>query len=162
MDGITILGAQGSRSDNAFTTCIQVTPHTLIDAGNIMHALGEKANHINKIFFSHAHLDHIVDSAFLIDNSFASRTAPLYLYGLPQTIKALKSHIFNWEIWPDFSEINLTQSESPAIVYVELELYKRYETENGIFLTPIPANHSVPCCGYLIENSEGAILYSGD
>jgi phosphoribosyl 1,2-cyclic phosphodiesterase len=55
MDGITILGAQGSRSENAFTTCIQVTQNTLIDAGNIMHALGEKASHINKIFFSHAH-----------------------------------------------------------------------------------------------------------
>ena len=95
MDGITILGAQGSRSENAFTTCIQVTQNTLIDAGNIMHALGEKALHINKIFFSHAHLDHIVDSAFLIDNSFANRTEPLYLYGLPQTIKALKTHIFN-------------------------------------------------------------------
>ena len=162
MDKITILGAQGSRSENAFTTCIQVTQNTLIDAGNIMHALGEKASHINKIFFSHAHLDHIVDSAFLIDNSFANRTEPLYLYGLPQTIKALKTHIFNWEIWPDFSEINLTQSESPAVIYVELELYKRYEIENGIFLTPIPANHSVPCCGYLIQNSEGAILYSGD
>ncbi|MFA5427880.1 MAG: HD domain-containing phosphohydrolase [Sulfurimonas sp.] len=162
MDKITILGAQGSRSENAFTTCIQVTQNTLIDAGNIMHALGEKASHINKIFFSHAHLDHIVDSAFLIDNSFANRTEPLYLYGLPQTIKALKTHIFNWEIWPDFSEINLTQSESPAVIYVELEFHKRYEIENGIFLTPIPANHSVPCCGYLIQNSEGAILYSGD
>jgi len=162
MDKITILGAQGSRSENAFTTCIQVTQNTLIDAGNIMHALGEKASHINKIFFSHAHLDHIVDSAFLIDNSFANRTEPLYLYGLPQTIKALKSHIFNWEIWPDFSEINLIQSESPAVIYVELEFHKRYEIENGIFLTPIPANHSVPCCGYLIQNSEGAILYSGD
>ena len=162
MHDIRILGAQGSRSSNAFTTCIQITPQTVIDAGNIMHALGENALHVNKIFFSHSHLDHIIDSAFLIDNSFANRTEPLYLYGLPETIQALKKHIFNHEIWPDFSEIHLIHSKTPAIVYKEIEFFKRYEVENGIFLTPIPANHSISCCGYLIEEQEGSILFSGD
>ena len=162
MHNIRILGAQGSRSSNAFTTCIQITHHTVIDAGNIMQALGENALHVNNIFFSHSHLDHIIDSAFLIDNSFANRTEPLYLYGLPETIQALREHIFNQEIWPDFSEIHLIHNKKPAIVYKEIEFYQRYEVEDGIFLTPIPANHSIACCGYLIENSEGGVLFSGD
>lgn len=161
-DYIKILGAQGSRSSNAFTTCIQVTPNTLIDAGNIMHALGNKALHVNHIFFSHAHLDHIIDSAFLMDNFFAKRRQPLYLYGLPQTLEALKKHIFNWDIWPDFSQINLISSSQPAVVYVPLEFNKRYQVENGIFLTPIPANHTVACCGYLIEKGKHAIVFSAD
>lgn len=162
MSHIKILGAQGSRSDHAFTTCIQVTPNTLIDAGNIMHALGEKALHVNHIFFSHSHLDHIIDSAFLMDNFFAQRSEPLYLYGLPQTIKALQEHIFNWNIWPDFSEICLIGTTKPSVVYVEIDFYQRYEVEDGIFLTPIPANHTVPCCGYLIEKDDHAIVFSGD
>lgn len=162
MHDIKILGAQGSRSSNAFTTCIQITSNTVIDAGNIMHALGENALHVNKIFFSHSHLDHIVDSAFLIDNSFANRIEPLCLYGLPETIQALKKHIFNHEIWPDFSEIHLIHSKTPAIIYKEIEFFKRYEVEDGMFLTPIPANHSVACCGYLIEDAAGGVLFSGD
>ena len=162
MSFIKILGAQGSRSDNAFTTCIQVTKNTLIDAGNIMHALGNEALHVNHIFFSHAHLDHIIDSAFLMDNFFAQRSEPLYLYGLPQTIEALKKHIFNWDIWPNFNEIHLVGDSRPAVIYVEIEFYQRYAIENGIFLTPIPANHTVPCCGYLIEKENHAIVFSAD
>ena len=162
MSHIKILGAQGSRSDNAFTTCIQVTKNTLIDAGNIMHALGNEALHVNHIFFSHAHLDHIIDSAFLMDNFFAQRTEPLYLYGLPQTIEALKKHIFNWDVWPNFSEINLIGQKKSSVIYVEIDFNQRYEVEDGIFLTPIPSNHTVPCCGYLIEKENHAIVFSAD
>ncbi len=162
MSHIKILGAQGSRSDNAFTTCIQVTKNTLIDAGNIMNALGKEALHVNNIFFSHAHLDHIVDTAFLIDNFFSQRNEPLRLYGLPDTIKALKERIFNWEIWPDFADIHLIGSNEPSIIYVEIEFNQRYEVEEGIFLTPFPANHTVPCCGYLIEHEDHAIIFSAD
>lgn len=162
MSHITILGAQGSRSDNAFTTCIQVTKNTLIDAGNIMHALGNEALHVNHIFFSHAHLDHIIDSAFLMDNFFAQRSEPLYLYGLPQTIEALKKHIFNWDIWPNFSEIHLLGDKKPSVIYVEIDFYQRFAVEDGIFLTPIPSNHTVPCCGYLIEKENHAIVFSAD
>ncbi|ABB44208.1 metal dependent phosphohydrolase [Sulfurimonas denitrificans DSM 1251] len=162
MDTIKVLGAQGGRSKDSFTTSIMVTKNTVIDAGNIMQALDRDAKNINKIFFSHSHLDHIVDSAFLIDNSFATREEPLYLYGLPQTIKALKKHLFNSEIWPDFSEINLINTKTPSVVYVELELYKKYELEEGVSLTPLEANHTVECCGYLIEGKKGSILFSGD
>ncbi len=110
MSHIRILGAQGSRSKESFTTCIQVTKNTLIDAGNIMHALDNEASHINRIFFSHAHLDHIIDTAFLIDNFFANRTETLLLYGLPHTIEAIKKHLFNDVLWPDFSKIHLVNS----------------------------------------------------
>lgn len=162
MSHIKILGAQGSRSDNAFTTCIQVTKNTLIDAGNIMNALGKEALHVNNIFFSHAHLDHIVDTAFLIDNFFSQRSEPLRLYGLPETLKAIREHIFNWDIWPDFTDICLIGTEESSIVYVEIEFNQRYEIEEGVFLTPLPSNHTVPCCGYLIEKENHSIVFSAD
>lgn len=162
MSYIKILGAQGSRSENGFTTCIQITKHTLIDAGNVMHSLGKEAVHINHIFFSHAHLDHVIDSAFLMDNFFAQRSEPLYLYGLPKTIQALKEHIFNWDVWPDFSEIHLIGNTKPAVVYVEITPNQRYEVEDNIFLTPILSNHTVACCGYIIEKEGSSILFSGD
>ena len=162
MSSIRILGAQGSRSKDSFTTCIHVTPHTLIDAGNIMHALGDEALHVNRIFFSHAHLDHIIDTAFMIDNFFIQRKETLMLYGLAETLEAIKKHLFNDSVWPDFSKIYLLNTTIPTITYVEIEPNKPYEIEEGITLTPFLANHTVPCAGYIIEQNGSGILFSGD
>lgn len=162
MDYIKILGAQGSRSKDGFTTCILVNKYTLIDAGNIMHSLGEDAAHIDRIFFTHAHLDHILESAFLIDNFFAKRIKPLKLYGLKETLDALKQHFFNWEIWPDFSKITLPNSDDCGIEFIEIFEDEVYEIEDGITLTPVLSNHSVACCGYIIQKEQSGILFSGD
>lgn len=162
MDYIKILGSHGSRFDGGFTTCIQVNKHTLIDAGNIMHALGEEALHVNSIFFTHSHLDHIIESAFLIDNFFAKRIKPLRLYGLKETIDAIKKHFFNGEIWPDFSKITLHGSDMSAIEFVEIFEQEVYELEDGITLTPVLSNHTVACCGYIIQKEQSGIFFSGD
>ena len=162
MIGIKILGAQGNRAEKSNTTCIQVSKNTLIDAGNIIQGLGEDAQYINNIFLSHSHLDHIIDSAFLIDNFFAKREKPLKIYALPETLKSLKKHLFNWEVWPDFSTINLPETKTPSIEFIPIEFYKEYKIEDGISLTPIPSVHTVPTCGYIIKSNEGSILFSGD
>ena len=70
MNSIHFLGAHGSRTATAQTTCIQLSPTTLIDAGNIMAGLGEAANLVERIFLTHAHLDHIIDLGFFIDHFF--------------------------------------------------------------------------------------------
>jgi HD-GYP domain-containing protein (c-di-GMP phosphodiesterase class II) len=162
MVGIRILGAQGSRAEKANTTCIQVTKNTLIDAGNIIQGLGEDARYIDNIFLSHSHLDHIIDSAFLIDNFFVKRTKSLKIHGLPETLDTLKKHFFNWEIWPDFSMINLINTDIPSLEFIPIEFGKEYKVENNITLTPIEAVHTVPTCGYLIKADEGSIVFSGD
>ncbi len=158
---IKILGSHGNRSEKFHTTCIQVSKHTVIDAGNIIYGLKEKASDIDNIFFSHSHLDHILDSAFLCDNFFTQREEPLKIYALKKTIAALKKHIFNWEIWPDFSEIKLEKSAKMALEFIEIEFDKPLHVDS-VTLTPIKANHTVDCCGYLIEKDGHGILFSGD
>ena len=162
MPGIKILGASGSVGKNEYTTCLQVDSHTLIDAGNIMQALGEGAKKIDSIFLSHSHLDHIVDAAYLIDNTFSSRNNPLKIYALQETIKALKKNIFNWEIWPDFSQINLPGTNIPSLEFVSIGFDNKYQISNDISLIPFPSNHTVPCCGYIIESQKGSLLFSAD
>jgi cAMP phosphodiesterase len=83
-------------------TCIQVSDNIVIDAGNILESLGEKAFEINHILL-HTHLDYIVDIPFSIDMSFDIRQQPLIIYGLEQNIIYLKNHFFNGYILPDFS-----------------------------------------------------------
>lgn len=162
MTGIKILGASGSVGKNEYTTCIQVTRHTLIDAGNIMHALGENAKDINSIFLSHSHLDHVIDSAYLIDNTLSFRKEPIKIYALKETIDTIKKHIFNWDIWPDFSKIDLPLSGVPSVCFIPIEFGKSYEVEDDIFLIPFPSNHTVPCSGYIIRSKKGSILFTAD
>ncbi len=162
MIGIKFLGTHGSVGINSHTTCIQLTDNTLIDAGSIMSSLGEKAKYINNIFLTHSHLDHIMGCSFLLDNFYMKREKPLIIYGLPETLQAVKENIFNHSIWPDFSKFNLKNSSTASLEFVEIEVGKRYKIENDIFLTPIEANHTIPCCGYIIEKNSNAILFSGD
>lgn len=162
MIGIKFLGTHGSVGVNSHTTCIQLTDNTLIDAGNIMSSLGEKAKDINNIFLTHSHLDHIMGCSFLLDNFYTEREKSLKIYGLPETLEAVKKHIFNNSIWPDFSNFNLKNNPTASLEFVEIEIGRKYKIENNIFLTPIEANHTVPCCGYIIEKNSDAILFSGD
>ena len=162
MIGIKFLGSGGSVSSDTYTSCIQITNNTLIDAGNIMHSLGAKAQWINNIYLSHSHLDHIIDIPFLLDNFFESREETLKLYGLPQTIKTVKEHIYNNDIWPDFTEIRLPNSVQPALEFIPIEAGKSYQIEDNITLTPFESIHTVPCCGYIIEKEGDGIFYSGD
>ena len=162
MYGIKILGASGSIGKNEYTTCLQVDGHTLIDAGNIMQALGEDAKKIDSIFLSHSHLDHIVDAAYLIDNTFSSRKNPLKICALQETIKALKKNIFNWEVWPDFTQINLPGTNIPSLEFIAIKIGNKYQISNEVTLMPFLSNHTVPCCGYVIESKSGSLLFSAD
>jgi len=159
---IKFLGAHGSKAGQQTTTCIQLSDKTLIDAGNVMAALGEKAVDVESIFLTHSHLDHILDIGFFIDHFFAKRRTSLKIYGLSATLIALKKHIFNNDIWPDFSQIPLLDSAELAIQFIEIQLDKTYSPEFGLHLTPIKANHTVDCCGYVIERDGSALLFSGD
>ncbi|WP_418640964.1 HD domain-containing phosphohydrolase [Sulfurimonas sp. ST-27] len=162
MQGIKFLGAGGSVSNDSYTTCIQLGNHTLIDAGNIMHSLNEKAKEIHTVFLSHSHLDHIVDIAFLLDSFFETRKETLTLYGHPTSLQIVHKNIFNNDIWPDFTKINIPGTNKPSLAFVAIEENKKYTIENNISLTPFASVHSIPCYGYIIEQGEDALFYSAD
>lgn len=162
MQVIKFLGAGGSVSSKSYATCIQINDNTLIDAGNITHALGEKAICIKNIFLTHSHLDHIVDIGFLLDNFFEKREETLRVYGLKETLKIIKQHIYNDDIWPDFTQLNIPNTTKPSLEFIAIEADKSYDIEDGITLTPFLSVHTVSCCGYIIEKDKNAIFFSGD
>jgi len=162
MNFIDILGAHGSISQEAFTTCLRVSTDIVIDGGNIIRGLGEEAYKINHIFISHAHLDHIIDIAFLIDNTFLLRHQPLKIYATSKTIEIFKKNIFNWDIWPDFSTLQLPKINENSLEFIEIEFDKEYFFYDDFSITPIEANHTVECSGYLCKKNGDSILFSGD
>jgi phosphoribosyl 1,2-cyclic phosphodiesterase len=100
-----------------------------------------------------------VDEDILIDTVIDMRARPLTVYGTEETLDALRRHIFNWEIWPDFSVV--PSVEKP---------FMRFETlsvDDTIVLgtrrvTVLPAQHTVPAVGYHLASPEAGLAYTGD
>ena len=158
---IKILGAYGAKTLDTAMTCIQVENDITIDAGNIMLSLGDKAKNINHIFLSHTHLDHIADIPFLIDTFFDSRTQPLTIYGLEESIINLKKHIFNWEIWPDFSQIPLPDTDIFSIVFKVINVNEEITLSNTT-LKAVKTEHTNSSCGYVITKNNSSVFFTAD
>ena len=103
---IKILGWAGGIGANLRTTSFLVDDDLLIDAGT---GLGDlplnQMTGIRHIFLTHSHMDHIVGLPLLADSMFGVHEEPIVVHAQEKTIEALKQHIFNWVMWPDFSEL---------------------------------------------------------
>jgi len=79
--------------------------------------------------------------------------------GVRETLAILKKHVFNWEIWPDFSAIpNLHQ---PIVRYERIVPGETVDV-GGRKITPLPANHVVPAVGFHIDSGKASLVFSGD
>ena len=85
--------------------------------------------------------------------------SPIVVHGIKETLDILRAHLFNWKIWPDFTQI--PDAEKPFMVYREIRVGEPVEIRGRRF-TPIPANHTVPAVGYLMDNGRNALIFSGD
>jgi len=70
----------------------------LANASHIVYSL------IDTWLITHAHLDHV--AGFVINTAGLPGTRPKKLAGLPNTIAALKTHVFNNVIWPNLTDEN--------------------------------------------------------
>jgi len=143
------------------TTSFLLNGRVLIDAGTITTQLSmEEQRNIDHILITHAHLDHVKDIMFLADNlAYLQKDRPVMVYGTPHIIDALRDHLFNGVIWPDFS--TLPSSEEPILKFTNITPGERI-TLNNLEVTAITVHHVVETVGYLVEAEEGAVLFIGD
>jgi len=158
---IRVLGASGSEVKGRYLTGFLVDRTMLIDPGSAtaILTLDEQAG-IENILLSHGHLDHVRDIPFIADNLLISGVGrSLTLWGLQETIDALRRHIFNEVLWPDFTRI--PSREQPLLVFKPLE--PMVEIRIGEFsILPVPVTHSLPATGLIISAGDVKIGYSGD
>ena len=114
---------------------------------------------IDHIFVTHSHLDHVNSIAFFVDSVGSLRPNPVTVYALAKTIAILKKGLFNWDIWPDFTVI--PTPEEPWLRYQEVEVGEVIEL-NGRKITVLPAIHTVPAVGYLLDSGKAALVFTGD
>jgi len=157
---IKILGASGGKSNDNELVCIEVSPNIFIDAGNIING-ATNIDKIEHIFITHSHLDHILDIALLIDATFATRKISLKVYGSIGTLKSIKEHILNWEIWPDFTQINLTGTQIPSVELINIDIDQTIQIDQ-YKIKAIKNNHTKNSNGYVVTKDNKSILFSSD
>ncbi len=157
---IRVLGCSGGIGGGLRTTALAVDEDILVDAGTGVGDLSlEQLAKIDHIFVSHSHLDHVTSIPFLVDTVCWMRSSPIVVYGTAETLDILRAHLFNWKLWPDFTQI--PSADKPFMAYREIRTGQTVTLGTRRF-TAIPANHTVPAVGYKIESSRAALVYSGD
>lgn len=157
---IKILGCAGGIGTNLRTTAFLIDNDILIDAGT---GLGDLAltdmSDIHHIFLTHSHMDHIAGLPLLVDSIFRICKQPIVVHAQRKTINALKTHIFNWVIWPDFSA--LPSKENPSVCF-EVMAPGDKVTIRSREIEMIAVNHTVPGVGYSVSTAQATVAFSGD
>lgn len=157
---LRILGCSGGVSGSLRTTSMLADDDILIDAGTGVEDLSIDAMvKIDHIFITHSHLDHICSIPFLVDTIGNRRSSPLTIYATSATLNALRTHIFNDVIWPDFSV--LPRKKTPYMRYKEIRLGETIDFD-GRKITVLPAEHLVPAVGYRLDSGAGSLVFTGD
>jgi len=157
---IKVLGCSGGIGGPARTTSLLIDHDILIDAGTGVADLGLNAMAaIDHVFLTHAHLDHIVSLPLMLDSVGLRRAVPLVVHAQEPTLTALREHIFNWQVWPDFSEI--PSAETPCLRFERMVPGQEYDI-HGRRLRPITVNHTVPAVGYFVSGRSGTLAFTGD
>ena len=162
---IRVLGCSGAIAAGYKTTAFLLDDDVLIDAGTGVGDLELAAlARIDHILVTHAHLDHVLGIPLLADSVMRLRMQagrpPIQVHALPETLTALRQHLFNGVIWPDFTR--LPEPERPALQFRPLAVGER-RAFGSRQIEVLSASHTVPACGYAVDAGEaGHWVFTGD
>lgn len=158
---VRVLGCSGGIVKDCRTTSFLLDHDLLVDAGTGVGDLTlDEMVTIDHILLTHSHLDHIAALPLMIDGVAAQRSRPVQVHALQATIDALKTHIFNNIIWPDFSRI--PTPAAPFISFHPLAFGQVIELA-GKRVEVLPAVHTVPAVGYAVAGSgQASWVFTGD
>ena len=158
---VRILGCSGGIGGPGLRTMSMLVDHDiLIDAGTGAAdlSLAELAM-IDHVFITHSHLDHIAALPLMIDSVADLRDKPVIIHSTNATLEILRNHIFNWAIWPDFSEISIRQTA--VMQYNAISVGQKVSLGERT-ITALPAEHTVPAVGYHLDSGAGSLVFTGD
>jgi ribonuclease BN (tRNA processing enzyme) len=162
---LEILGCHGGSVPGRRLPSFLINGHVLLEAGSVTSALplGAQAG-IEQVLITHAHLDHTIGLAFLVDNiqsaqTSAGRVAAVTAASIAPVVDDLRAHCFNNRLWPDFTK--LPTSDEPTLRFETLR--ERESIEFGsLTVVPVPVHHAVPAAGFIIHDGTSGLVLSGD
>jgi ribonuclease BN (tRNA processing enzyme) len=157
---IKILGCSGGIGGKLRTTSMLLDDDVLIDAGTGVGDLSmAELGAIDHVFLTHAHLDHICSLPLLVDTVGGAREQPITVHAIPAVLDALRRHIFNNQIWPDFAVLPTT--ERPYLRYRPIHVGQA-TVLGSRQITALPAEHVVPAAGYHVQGACASLVFTGD
>jgi ribonuclease BN (tRNA processing enzyme) len=158
---VRVLGCSGGIGGRHLRTTSMLVDHDiLIDAGTGVTdlSLAELAM-IDHVFITHSHLDHIAALPLMIDSVADRRVKPVTVHATDATLEIIRNHIFNWAIWPDFSEISIR--EEAVMQYQAIRVGQRICLGERTIVA-VPAEHTVPAVGYQLDSGAASLVFTGD
>jgi len=162
---VRVLGCSGAIAKDCRTTSFLVDTDLLVDAGTGVGDLSlEEMAAIDDVVLTHCHLDHIAALPLMLDAIGSRRSKPLRVHALRATIEALRAHVFNNVIWPDFESI--PSPEAPFVSFHDIEVGQMLQLGSCApkSIEVLPAVHTVPACGFAVRRASGGAnwVFSGD
>lgn len=141
-------------------TCFLIDDSVAVDAGSIAIALtGKQRDSVRDIIVTHPHMDHIASLPIFIDDLYPFLKEPVRVYATPEVIELLERDVFNWNVYPRFSD--LKNDYGPVMEYVPIPLGTEFEVAH-LRVIAIPVNHIVPTVGLLVSDSRSTVAFSSD
>lgn len=166
---IRVLGCSGSIGAGHRTTSFLLDEHVLLDCGTGVGDLTlEAMAQIDDVVLTHSHLDHVLLLPLLADRVLDARLAPggrgaIRVHGLAATLEALRTHLFNGTMWPDF--LRIPSAAHPILTLHSWVVGDVLTLGTGAAarrLWLLPAVHPVPACGLAVESGDGWWVFTGD
>lgn len=150
----------GKASARQHLLSIIIDDAVAIDAGSLAFSCSNsQRSQVRDIVLSHTHLDHIAGLPMFIDDLFATLDGAIRIHATREMIDILERDIFNWSIYPRFSE--LSNDNGPVVEYREFARGSEFEVAH-LSIRSVPVNHQVSANGYVISDGTVSIAITGD
>jgi cAMP phosphodiesterase len=154
--------SQGSDSQLQPLTSFLVNDCVAIDAGSLGLSLThEEQVRVTDVIITHPHIDHTGGLPIHVAAAYAALREPVRVYGTREVIEPLRQHLFNEVLWPDFTCINLVDSERPSMEFHVIEEFAPFQVA-GLRVTAVPVNHVVPTVGLSVEAENASVVFTSD
>jgi ribonuclease BN (tRNA processing enzyme) len=157
---LRVLGCSGGELPGHRTTCFLIGDRLAIDAGALTASLDlEALLRLDDVVLTHSHFDHIKDVPLLADLVVGHRRKPVRIHASTECARALHAHVFNGQLWPDFTRI-----PSPAAPAIRIMPFRpdRAFRAGGLAFRPVEVSHPVESVGFLVSDGRSELAISGD
>jgi cAMP phosphodiesterase len=157
---VQVLGASGSKLPGFGLTSFLLDKTVLIDTGAAASMLDiDEQKRIETVFLSHIHIDHSLGLLLMADNLVGLIRKPVKVASIPEVLDGLRGHLFNNQVWPDFTSI----PNQKQAVFRLFPLTEGRPARFGKYtVRAVRVSHSVPTAGFIISDGRSSILYTAD
>lgn len=148
----------GEGQPRHFVTTYVVNDMLAVDAG----CLGfltpiERQQQIRHVLLSHSHIDHVGSLPLFLEIAAVENLSPPTVYANAETLDCLRRDVFNGRLWP-----NLLDCSAPEFVRLKNIEDGQSLQIDGLLITAVAVDHTVPTLAYFIADDTAAVLVTGD